>query len=27
LYRVMDRFINVEYEYKGDEEEYNPSWA
>ena len=27
LYRVMDRFINVEYEYKGDEEEYNPSWT
>ena len=27
LYRVMNRFINLEYEYKGDEEEYNPSWA
>ena len=27
LYRVMNRFINIEYEYKGDEEEYNPSWA
>ena len=27
LYRVMNRFINIEYEYKGNEEEYNPSWA
>ena len=27
LYRVMNKFINIEYEYKGDEEEYNPSWA
>jgi hypothetical protein len=27
LYGVMNRFINIEYEYKGDEEEYNPSWA
>ena len=27
LYRVMNRFINIEYEHKGDEEEYNPSWA
>ena len=27
LYRVMNRCINIEYEYKGDEEEYNPSWA
>tara|TARA_R110002153_G_scaffold36359_1_gene107683 strand:- start:191 stop:769 length:579 start_codon:yes stop_codon:yes gene_type:complete len=27
LYRVMDKFINIEYEYKGNEEEYNPSWA
>jgi len=27
LYRVMDRFINVEYEYTGNEEEYNPSWT
>ena len=27
LYRVMNRCINIEYEYKGNEEEYNPSWA
>ena len=27
LYRVMNKFINIEYEYQGDEEEYNPSWA
>jgi len=27
LYRVMTKFINIKYEYKGDEEEYNPSWA
>jgi hypothetical protein len=27
LYRVMNKFITIEYEYKGDEEEYNPSWA
>ena len=27
LYRVMNKFITIKYEYKGDEEEYNPSWA
>ena len=27
LYRVMNNFITIEYEYQGDEEEYNPSWA
>ena len=27
LYRVMNSFITIEYEYQGDEEEYNPSWA
>jgi hypothetical protein len=27
LYRVMSRFITIKYEYQGDEEEYNPSWA
>tara|TARA_Y100000389_G_C17409506_1_gene490057 strand:- start:121 stop:720 length:600 start_codon:yes stop_codon:yes gene_type:complete len=27
LYRVMNKYINIEYEYQGDEEEYNPSWA
>jgi len=27
LYRVMNKCINIEYEYKGNEEEYNPSWA
>ena len=26
LYRVMNKFINIEYEYKGNEEEYNQSW-
>ena len=27
LYRVMNHFITIKYEYQGDEEEYNPSWA
>ena len=27
LYRVGNKFINIKYEYKGNEEEYNPSWA
>ena len=27
LYRVMNNFITIKYEYQGDEEEYNPSWA
>ena len=27
LYRVMNQFITIKYEYQGDEEEYNPSWA
>ena len=27
LYRVMTQFITIKYEYQGDEEEYNPSWA
>ena len=27
LYRVLSRFITIKYEYQGDEEEYNPSWA
>ena len=27
LYRVMNKYINIKYEYQGDEEEYNPSWA
>ena len=27
LYRVMNNFITIEYEYQGDEEVYNPSWA
>jgi hypothetical protein len=27
LYRVMNKFITIEYEYKGNEKEYNPSWA
>ena len=27
LYRVLANFITIKYEYQGDEEEYNPSWA
>tara|TARA_B100000519_G_scaffold153934_1_gene135027 strand:+ start:1704 stop:2291 length:588 start_codon:yes stop_codon:yes gene_type:complete len=27
LYRVMNKFITIKYEYKENEEEYNPSWA
>ena len=27
LYRVMNHFITIKYEYQGDEEEYNPSWT
>ncbi len=27
LYRVMNNFITIKYEYQGNEEEYNPSWA
>ena len=27
LYRVMNKFITIKYEYKGNEKEYNPSWA
>ena len=27
LYRVMTQFITIKYEYQGNEEEYNPSWA
>jgi len=27
LYRVYSHFITIKYEYQGDEEEYNPSWA
>tara|TARA_R100001463_G_scaffold77658_1_gene131809 strand:+ start:150 stop:740 length:591 start_codon:yes stop_codon:yes gene_type:complete len=27
LYRVPTKFITIKYEYQGDEEEYNPSWA
>ena len=27
LYRVFSKFITIKYEYQGDEEEYNPSWA
>jgi len=27
LYRVMTQFITIKYEYEGNEEEYNPSWA
>ena len=26
-YRVLSKFITIKYEYQGDEETYNPSWA
>jgi hypothetical protein len=27
LYRVMNKFTTIKYEYQGNEKEYNPSWA
>ena len=27
MYRILSNFITIKYEYQGDEEEYNPSWA
>ena len=27
LYRIMNKFITIKYEYQGNEKEYNPSWA
>ena len=27
LYRVLNNFITIKYEYQGHEEEHNPSWA
>ena len=27
LYRLLSNFITIKYEYQGDEEEYNPTWA
>ena len=27
LYRVLSKFITIKYEYQGNEETYNPSWA
>ena len=27
LYRVLSHFITIKYEYQGNEEKYNPSWA
>jgi len=27
MYRVMNKFITIKYEYQGNEEEYNPSWT
>ena len=27
LYRVLNKFITIKYEYLGNEKEYNPSWA
>ena len=27
LYRVYTKFITIKYEYQGNDEEYNPSWA
>jgi len=27
LYRILNKFITIKYEYQGNEETYNPSWA
>ena len=27
LYRIKSNDITIKYEYQGNEEEYNPSWA
>lgn len=27
MYRVMSKYINIQYEHQGNEEAYNPSWA
>ena len=27
MYRALSKFITIKYEYQGNEEEYNPSWA
>lgn len=27
LYRILSNFITIKYEYQGNEETYNPSWA
>ena len=27
LYRVLNKFITIKYEYQGNEEEFNPSWT
>ena len=27
MYRILSNFITIKYEYQGNEEEYNPSWA
>ncbi len=27
LYRVLNKFITIKYEYQGNEKTYNPSWA
>ena len=27
LYRILSHFITIKYEYQGNEEAYNPSWA
>ena len=27
VYRILSNLITIKYEYQGDEEEYNPSWA
>ena len=27
LFRVLSNFITIKYEYQGNEEAYNPSWA
>ena len=27
MYRAYSKFITIKYEYQGNEETYNPSWA
>ena len=27
MYRVISKYINIQYEHQGDEEEYHPGWT